>query len=236
MALKRLITKDEHAKLSDALKGEYKAEGDGANFVLDLTDYEDPVALKRAKDHEKTQRQAAEKAAKEAADALALITKERDDMLAGSIPKADADKLRLSYDKKIADLTESHTKAIGARDGQLQTLLVDNVAIGLASKISNSPKVILPHIKARLKVEQTADGQFVTRVLDGTGAPSAFTVDDLEKEILANKEFAPILTGSKGSGGGAGGAGGGGGASKKLDFAKATPKEIAAHIRDNPQA
>lgn len=233
MALKRILTKDEHAKLSDALKGEYKADGD--NFVLDLTDYEDPAALKRAKDHEKELRKQAEKAAKDAADALAVVTKERDDMLAGSIPKADADKLRKSYDDKISKLDADSKAAIAARDSQLQKLLVDNVATGLASKISTAPAVMLPHIKARLKVEQDSNGQFVTRVLGADGAPSASSVEDLEKEFLANKDFAGILTGSKGSGGGANGAKGGGGAPGKIDLAKATPKEIAEHFKANPR-
>ncbi|WBF76910.1 hypothetical protein PSV3_00208 [Septimatrevirus PSV33] len=50
MALKKKLTKEEHAKLSDALKAEYIEDGDG--FRLDVDGDEDTGALKRAKDRE----------------------------------------------------------------------------------------------------------------------------------------------------------------------------------------
>lgn len=235
MALKRIITKDEHAKLPDAFKAEYKADDKGENFVLDLSDYEDPAALKRAKDHEKTARKTAEDALKAAQDQLTALTDERDNLLKGAIPKGDVDKLETSYKTKLATREKELSDQITARESQLQTILVDGEAIKLASKISTSPEVILPHIRARLKAEQV-EGKFTTRILDGEGKPSAATLADLEKEFLANKAFAPILTGSKGSGGGASGAGGGGGAPSKLDYSKATPKQIAEDIAARAKA
>jgi hypothetical protein len=80
-------------------------------------------------------------------------------------------------------------------------------------------------------MEETSEG-FQTRILDREGKPSAFTIDDLKKEILANKEFSPILKASNATGGGASGARGSGGAgsSGKIDFSKSA-KEIAAQMK-----
>lgn len=232
MALKRLLTKAEYEKLTDPIKAEYKA-GDGENFVLDLTDYEDPVKLKAAKDHEKKARQDAEKAVKDLTDQLTAVTEERDGMLSGTIPKADLEKLKTSYEGKIAKLTKDMADAVTARDGQLSELLVTNVAQSIAGEVFTSAELGLPHVAKRLKSEHK-DGRMVTVVLDAKGQPTDQTPDDLKKEILANPAFKSILVASKGSGGGAGGAGGGGGAPKPLDYATATPKEIAAHIKAQP--
>jgi hypothetical protein len=233
MALKRILTAAEFAALNAALKSEYKPEGDG--YVLDLTDYEDPAALKRAKDHEKEARKNAEKSAKDLQDQLAALTEERDNILKGAIPKADVEKLESSYKTKAATREKELTDRLTALQGNLQTMLVDNVATSLASKLSTAPAVILPHIRARLSAE-IADGKASTRVLDREGKLSALTIEDLEKEFIANKDFAPILVASKGSGGGAAGSGKGSGASKKLSemtateeaqFANANPEEYA---------
>lgn len=230
MALTRVIKEEVFTKLLDAFKGEYKKQDDGT-YILDLTDYEDPAALKRAKDHEKDQRKAAEKAAKDAKDALDLITAERDGMLAGTIPKGDVAKLEKSYQDKLAAKEAELGGTIKTLQGSVQTMLVDNVALAIATEISTSPQLILPHIAKRLKADQV-DGKYVTRVVDATGALSALTVEELKKEFVLNKDYAAIITASKASGaGGSGGSGGGGaGAGQKIDHTK-SPKEVAAALR-----
>lgn len=228
MAIKRIITKAEYEKLSKELQAEYNLDGDTA--TLDLTDYEDPAALKRAKDHEKEQRKQAEKAVKDAQDALTAMTEERDNILRGALPKADVDKLEKSWKDKMAARETELTNQLGAANASLQKVLVDNVAQAIATKISTAPALIMPHIKARLKTEQVGS-EFVTRVLDREGKPSALTVEELEKEFVVNKDFAPIITASKGSGTGGGGSGGGGApAGGNIDFNK-SPKEIAASLK-----
>lgn len=229
MALKRILTKEEHAKLPADVKKEYKEEGE--NFVLDIDGYEDPAALKRAKDHEKEARKNAEKQVKDLQDQLTALTEERDGLLSGAIPKKDVEKLEGSWKKKLSDREKELTTQIEAANGTLQTLLVDNVAVALATKVSTAPKLLIPHIKSRLRAEKNSEGKYETKIVDNEGKLSALTVDELEKEILANKEFAPILTGSKGSGGGAGGSGGGGaGVVKSLkDFKTATEESQFAN-------
>ncbi len=233
MALKKLITKEEHAKLSAELQKEYIADGDG--FKIDVEGgFEDAAALKRAKDHEKEQRKAAELKSKELQDQITTLTEERDGLLKGAIPKADVEKLENSYKGKLAAREKELNTQIETANASLQTLLVDNVAQSLASELSTAPAVIMPHIKSRLRAEKNTEGKFETKIVDTDGKPSALSIDDLKKEFIANTAFAPILTGSKGSGGGAAGPGGGGatGSKGKVDWSKPmNPKAQVAAMK-----
>ena len=148
-------------------------------------------------------RQAAEKEAKELRDKL-------DEITAGAARKTgDIEALEKSWGEKLSKREAELLKEIEGRDGHLNKMLVDNVAQSLAAKLSISPAVIMPHIKSRLQAE-FKDGAGATRVLDATGKPSAMTLEELETEFRNNKDFAPIIIGSKASGSGAGGAGSGG--------------------------
>lgn len=240
MALTRVIKQEVYDKLADGIKGEYQKQEDGS-FVLDLTDYEDPAALKRAKDHERDQAKAARQEAKALKESLDALTAERDGLLSGAIPKADVARLEESYKKKLATRETELTTQINAAQASLQKLLVDNVAQSIAAEISTAPAVIMPHIKARLAAERSETGEFTTRILDKDGKPSAATLDELKKEFRLNKDFSAIITGSKASGGGAGGGSGGGGAAsgKGVDWSKSSTlslKDIAAGLRASGKA
>lgn len=218
--------------LPDTVKSEYK-KGDDGKFHLDVEGIDDHPgvgALKRAKDYEKSERQKVVKQVSDLQTQLDALTEERDGILKGAIPKGDVEKLESSYKEKLAKREKELSDQIAALTGNLQTMLVDNVAQTMASRISKSPELILPHIKARLKAE-FADGKATTRVLDKDGNPSAFGIEDLQKEMVANPAFAPIIIGSKASGSGAEGGHGGSGAPGKINYAKASPKEIAAHLK-----
>jgi hypothetical protein len=227
MALKAIL--ESLDGLPDAIKSEYK-KGEDGKYHLDVEGGEDTGALKRAKDYEKSTRQKVEKELADTKAQLEALTEERDGILKGAIPKGDVEKLEGSWKQKLEKREKELTDQLSALNGSLQTMLVDNVAQGLASKISKSPELMLPHIKARLKAE-LVDGKPTTRVLDKEGNISALGINELEAEMVSNPAFAPIIIGSKASGSGAGGGQGGSGAPSKLDFAKASPKEIAAHIR-----
>lgn len=227
MALKAIL--ESLDGLPDAIKSEYK-KGEDGKYHLDVEGGEDTGALKRAKDYEKSARQKVEKELADTKAQLEALTEERDNILKGAIPKGDVEKLEGSWKQKLEKREKELTDQLNAMNGSLQTMLVDNVAQGLASKISKSPELILPHIKSRLKAE-LVDGKPTTRVLDKEGNISALGINELEAEMVSNPAFAPIIIGSKASGSGAGGGQGGSGAPSKLDFAKASPKEIAAHIR-----
>ena len=222
--------------LSEELKKLYKQDGDVYRLVLEDDDGDNDVgALKRAKEHEKQKR-------KEAEAELARLKKEKEDAEAADEAdkakrKGDIGALEKSWQDKLARKEAELNAAADALRGQLRTLLVDNVAQSLASEISTAPELLLPHIKARLTVEEI-DGKPVTRVLGSDGKPSALTIDDYKKEVLANKAFAPILTASKASGSGASKAGGSGGADlsayKKADGSTDWTK-VAEGYKSDPQ-
>jgi hypothetical protein len=150
---------------------------------------------------------AEKKKAKEEADAAnaaaaAEVARKSGDVAA--IEKSWQEKLNAAVterDKHIADLT-----------GVVNSLSIGSEATRLASKLAlpESADVLLPHIKARLSAE-LKDGSAHVRVLGLDGKPTAMTLADLEKEIVGNKAFAPILVGSKGNGAGGTNSGGGGG-------------------------
>lgn len=238
MALKAKLEKLEG--IPEPVAKEYKEVDENGKkvFVLDVEGAflheEDIGPLKRARDHEKNARQAAEKLVKDASTQIETLQEELDNMRRGAIPKGDVEKLEGSWKEKLA---KREAELTGERDsalGTLRTLLVDNIAQSIASKISTAPDLILPHVKSRLVAEKTAEG-YVTRVLDKDGKPSAASIEELQKELTADKRFSAIIVGSKASGGGAAGGGGGSGSGApvvdpKFNWAKATPKEIAAQV------
>jgi len=230
MALKKKLTKEEHAKLSDALKAEYIEDGDG--FRLDVDGDEDTGALKRAKDREAQLRKDAEKEAKELRERLESI--EGDD----ARKKGDIATLEKSWQSKLEKQREEYEAKVSKLTAHTTKSLVDNVALSIATKISNAPAIILPHIRARLQADFEGD-EPKTRILDKDGKPSAMTIDELSAEFVANKDFSAIITGSKASGGAGKPSQNGGGAPKNpgqsdkpADLSKMNPAELAAFIKE----
>lgn len=233
MALKRLLeTLD---GLSEAVAAEYK-KGEDGKFHLDLDgddNADDLEKVKAKKAEAERHRKEAEKKAKELEDQMEELKTQLDELQNGkSREKGDTEALEKSYKDKITKLTADYTAKLQEKDLFIQGQLVDNVATAMAAEISIRPGLMLPHIKARLRVD-TADGKPVTRVLDKDGQPSAMTLDELKKEFLASDDFAPIIQGSKAKGSGAAGRLPGGGAAKKLSEMTAT--EEAALANSNPE-
>lgn len=223
-SMKRKLKAADFGKLDKTIQDLYKkVEGmDTHDYELDLDaddgDDDAPEALKKALKAERDAVAKAKADLKTMKDELAEAKKakaaESDDE---AKKKGDVEALEKSWKKKLEDREKELNDIVRQREGNLRELLVDAEANKLASALSKSPGLLLPHIKARLAAE-FADGKAVTRILDKDGKPSAFTIDDLRKEILANKEFAPILVGSNGSGGGSGGPGAGGGSFNIKDY------------------
>lgn len=216
--------------LEDSVKSLYE-ERDGA-FHLKLDGYEDPAALKRAKDHEKTARQKAEsdlRTLREEFDQLkSELDKNKDDKhrKAGNIAELDA-----SWNQKFEDLKAKHADEVSKLKGQVSKLLVDNVAETMAAELSDAPELLSEIIRKRLVVEEGANGP-ETRVLDASGTLSAKTVDELREEFKSNKKYAAIIRGSQASGGGSNGGGNGGGAAKA--FKDMSEKERTELAKSNP--
>lgn len=216
MALQAIL--DTLDGIPEAIKAEYK-QVDG-KFHLDVVGGEDTGALKRAKDHEKNLRVAAEAKIADlgtqleaAQQAVATVTTERD--AARSEKGQDVAALEASWQAKVAAAEANATGIQTELTGEIERLLKTTTATALAHEISTVPDLFGDVIARRLKIEKGADGKFFTRVLAEDGTPSAITVDELKQELLANKKYAAIIISGKGSGGGAGGSGSGGGAAEK---------------------
>ena len=190
MALKKKITKADYEKLAEGLKGEY-VEKNG-EYHLDLDD-EESGALLRAKDREKELRKEAEARAKELEAKLAEVQD------GDSRKRGDIETLEKSWKSKLDETTKGLTEKLSKKDSYIKSALVDNVAQQLASKISTSPALIMPHIKARLTADLDGDAPS-TKVLDKDGKLSALTVDDLANEFVTNPDFGAIIIGSKACG------------------------------------
>lgn len=229
MALKKKLTKEEHAKLPEHFKGEYIEDGDG--FRLDVDGDEDTGALKRAKDRESQLRKDAEKEARELREKLEGI--EGDD----ARKKGDIATLEKSWQSKLEKQRDEYEAKVSKLTSHTTKTLVDNVASQIAHKISNAPALIMPHIKSRLLADFDGDAP-VTRVLDKEGKPSALTVDELASEFVANKDFSAIITASKASGGAGKSSNNGGGAAnlnnsdKPADLSKMNPRELAELLKE----
>lgn len=232
MALKAIISQDEHAKLPDALKGEYVAGKDGRYTLqvsaVDGYALEDVSALTRALSTEREN--ASSYAAKleklkdldpdAARDALQKIAKMKDwtpEEKVREQMKAREEALRTEFEKALDPVKKEKDRYWS----EVQNLLVRSEAMrALAGKAE--PELLLPIIEKRARVVER-DGKFVAQVMDDNGAPMMHATKDaqgrtvvvdmpLEQFALSlkdNPRYAPAFFGTGHSGSGAQGSGGG---------------------------
>lgn len=221
--LKFKLTKEEFDALNDAQKAMYAGAGE-EGYQLAIEGVPDVSGLERKvnellgeKKTEQEKRRVAEEEARKAAEEQAR-------------KKGDLETLEKSWAEKMSTREKELLAQLDERDTRLHTLLVDNVAQTLATKLAgDSAAVITPHIKSRLIVE---DGK--TRIVDAEGKPSAATIEDLEKEFRNNKLFAPVVIGSKASGTGGNGSPtfASGGGKKWSDFTEAERLKLFQEDRE----
>lgn len=179
MAMKFKINKAAYDKLTPEFQGEYIAGDNDGEYVLDVSDLpapEDVGPVKRALEAERN----AHKATK------------------AKLSTAEA---TIAAAPDVAALTAEHEKTTGKLKTFAEKTLVDNAALALATKISTSPSLLLPHIRSRLVADMSGD-EPVTKVLGADGKPGDLTIEKLGEEFVANKDFAAIIKASNGSGGG----------------------------------
>lgn len=117
------------------------------------------------------------------------------------------------HDKEVAEAQQRTNMLMNALESQM----VNGVALRIATDVSDSPDLILPHIQSRLRATEE-NGRWVTRVVDVNGNATAMTIEELAEQIKAEKRFAPLIRGTKAAGGGAnGGNGGAGGGTNNPD-------------------
>lgn len=247
MALKLKISPSVYEALSADVKKEYKKDGD--DYILDLEGYEDPTALKNAKEHEKQQaaeakrQRDAEKAAREAAEAKIKDLEKAGNSVDDAVKAKEAE-MQAKYDKDLGDVN----KKLGNLTNAVVSGHKRSVAEALANKISVAPKLLAPQIEARIDVE-IDETTYTPKhfILGSDGKRTAWTVDDLEKDVLKNKDYAPILRATKATGGGGTPPSpGGSGAPRQQaphrpgtpsdDLTKLSGEEFAARIAESRQA
>lgn len=215
--LKRKIAKEAYDALADALKAEYKPNGD--SYVLDTDDATDLI---NARDLANRERDEAKRKLQETTTELTALKK------AGG----DFTQLEESYKSKIAalegDLATANTKLTAAD----KTIKCGPIADKIAGRFS-VPSLVRDKILARLDVDPRTGEP---RVLDATGKASASSVDDLTKEFVDNPEFKPIVIASKASGSAGNQPGTTGGSApnlpqEKQSLAAMTPAQLAEHMK-----
>lgn len=196
--------------LGEAVTGFYE-KTDSGKFRLKVEGIEDVSGLKRKNEELLAEKRAAADARKQAEESARIAAEE------AARKSGDVESLDKSWQKKHADALAAKEAELGTVKGTLNKLLVDNVAVQLATELAvqGSSALLIPHIKSRLEVD-TSSGEPKTVVLGPDGKRSALTIEELKAELAANPAFAPVIAGSKATGGGASGTGGGGGAAKTI--------------------
>jgi hypothetical protein len=135
--------------------------------------------------------------------------------------KAEKMKAEGRWDELKNELTAGHTAELERREkinsslkSALEEQLIDNAAVSAITAANGNSALLLPHIKARLKMVQRDDGTFSTIVSDGNGsqtyskvkAGEPMQLTELVGEYRANDQYAAAFT-PVNSGGGAGGSG-----------------------------
>lgn len=228
--LLRKITKVAFDALPDVMKGEYKPNT--ANAEEYLLDTDEASELLAARDREKVRADKLQKAIDDAKTEQDRIVAEATEAAAEAArAKGDVKAIEASWQAKLDAAKVAADAAIAKLTDKLRKLLVHDRAVSIAAEISTVPSLMVPVIEARLSAELEGE-EPITRVLDAAGKPTATSIDDFKKELVANKEYASIIKAAGSSGGSAGGGSGGGSATKKLS--EMTEAEKVALAQDNP--
>lgn len=220
---------------------------DGDKFRLQLDGYEDPAGLKSALQKE---REAAKQAQKQASAWAQLgKTPEEIQQLVEAQRKAEEDKALKGgeWEKLKAQMLEQTAKerekletALKAKDSAIERYLIDAQATAAISEMKGVPALLLPHVKAAVKVIEDG-GEFVTRVIDAQGNPRVnakgefLSIKDLVSEMRQSEIFGRAFEATGTSGSGAQGGGKGGDAGKKTltrsQFDALPPAEKMAYAK-----
>jgi hypothetical protein len=186
--MKWKITKDEYEALPEHFKDEYKLSGDSATLTVDGLDTKAAEKFEA----ERTRRRDAEKARDKAVGELETF-KDGDDRPA----------LVAKYEKDLAKEKKRAEDAEGKFTNHMRSTTLNSAAQDLAQKLSpTNAKILMPHILSRLDVDMT-DPSAPKAIVLKDGKPSEATLDDLRKEMVADKDFAGIVVASQATGGAA---------------------------------
>ena len=112
-----------------------------------------------------------------------------------------------SWEQKLGTIQTEASEKITAAEQTIHKLLVTDQATKLAADLSpDHYKVLLPHVKAKIGMQQDPiNGEYKTVVMDESGNPTAFTLDDLKKQFSEDETFASLITATRAKGSNASG-------------------------------
>lgn len=210
------LTLDNLDGVDEAIKA-YYVEQDG-KFKLAVDGLEDTSGLKSALEKERKARRDAEQRAK-----LALSDEEMEEverLRAEAARAKGADEIVNQIKARHAKELEARTKEAQAYRASLEKTVLESTASKLLAEHKGNVSLLMPHIQAALRVEET-DGQF--QVVPANAA-------SLEEVVTGLKTTFPAAfsdSGHSGSGAVGGGGGGAGRTMKISDFNNLAPKAQA---------
>lgn len=245
MSLKLMLTKAEWEGLDEGIKGLYE-EKDGG-YALSVDGLEDTSGLKSALQKERAEREKLAKQIK-AWSATGKTPEEISELLA-KLEEEEAKKAEKAgeWEKLKAQILESHKKELVKKDEELgrmrsalESNLVDAAATAAIAEMKGIPVLLLPHVKAAVKVVES-DGKYSVQVVDAAGTPRVnakgepLSIKELIEEMRQSEIFGRAFEATGTTGGGA--SGGGGASAKANPFKKETWNltEQGRVTRDNPE-
>jgi DNA-directed RNA polymerase subunit F len=231
MALKAVLTAEEHGKLGDGLKSEYK-QVDG-KFILDVTptdgyELDDVSGLKSSLGKERTAKSALEKQLEKFKDldpdAARTALTELEELKAID-PKKEADKLASTkVESAKQQLMAAHSKEVKQRDDRIsaltktvEALLIDSTAAAAIAEAKGDVELLMPHVRKHTRVKED-NGQFSVEIVDkdgnariGDSKGGPMDIKGLIAEMRSSPTFGKAFEGdgTTGSGKQPGSAGGG---------------------------
>lgn len=230
------ITEDEYKTLPKSVQALFKKNSDGGYSPVTSEDGGDTDKLKNALQRERDDNTQLKK---DIADIKKEQKRLQDEAEAreadNSKKKGDVDALEKSWQAKMDKLAADAKAKEDRLLGQLRKATVEAEATRMASELSEHPELLLPHIQGRLDMEINEEtGEVKVRVLGADGKPTADTVEDFRKNVVADNKLAPLIKASEASGGGAGGSKGRSGSAEK-PLSEMTATEEAAFANANPE-
>lgn len=223
MALKAILTADEHKGLGDGLKSEY-VEREG-KFFLDVSpvegySLEDVGGLKATLGAERTQLSKLNKQIEKFKDLDPSVDwgslKNELDELKSIDPKKEADKLaNTKFEAARTQLLTKHQGEVTARDDRIkhltstvEKLLIDSVAKSAIAEAKGSIELLLPHVRSSTRVKEE-NGEFSVEVVDAQGnvkigdsKGKPMSISDLIAEMRTSDTFGRAFEGENKSGSG----------------------------------
>ena len=157
---------------------------------------------------------------------------------------------KLKAEQKWAELQkileDKHGKVLNGRDVTIKSLetalstqLVDNAAMTALNKAKGNAALMLPHVKAFLRMATSEDGEYSAQVVGADGEPrfsmekagELMSITELVNEFKANEVYNAGFTADNSGGGAGGGGGAGAGGGVANPFAKGTNFNLTAQAK-----